>query len=133
MSSVDSGEVRKSRRRTSKWNWSDVGIVESLIEVAKKVSERSKRGDNSAVGVVISRRREERGTLKDCVKWHAAVLDQNCRRPISQLLIYVSSQGRFSRPRIKFIDDIEASILKVGLIVESYPHRLRTSFLKLFT
>ena len=70
MPSMDSGEVRKSRRRTSKWNWSDVGIAESFIEVAKNVSERSKRGDNSAVGVVISRRCEVWGTFERlCVIW----------------------------------------------------------------
>jgi len=53
---TDSGEeVRKSRSRTRRWNWSEVGMVESWIDVAEKVREESKRGDSS---VEVMKRRE---------------------------------------------------------------------------
>ena len=43
--------MSKSKRRTKRWNWSDVGIVESRAEVAEKVIEVSKRGDSSVVAI----------------------------------------------------------------------------------
>ena len=39
--------MRKSRSRTRRWNWSEVGMVESWVDVAEKVREASKRGDSS--------------------------------------------------------------------------------------
>ena len=48
------GEVRKSRRRTRRWNWSEVGMVESWVEVAAKLRKGSKRGESSAAEVMES-------------------------------------------------------------------------------